>query len=167
MTYRDRRMAKAERLRAWAEKREQNASAVLAAGEPYRGTWAFATQPGHIPLRARVIAREERAFESLRKAREMAARADNIEAAAEHAIYADDPDAIERLEERIAQLEAERERIKAENAAFRKAHRTELAAMTPYQRDQAMPYRGYVLQNLTGNIARNRQRLDGLRRKSV
>jgi hypothetical protein len=70
------------------------------------------------------------------------------------------------LEGRIARLEVERARIKAENAAFRKAHRTELAAMTPYERDRAMPYQGYVLQKLTRTIARNRRRLDGLRSKT-
>jgi uncharacterized small protein (DUF1192 family) len=96
----------------------------------------------------------------------MAARADGIEAAADGAIYSDDPDAIEALEKRIAGLEAERDRIKARNAAYRKDHKAELAALTPYGRNQAMPYPAYVLTNLSGNIGRQRKRLAQLRARA-
>ncbi len=166
MTYRDRRLAKAERLREWADKRTASASAVFEAHEIYRGDTAFNTQPGHIPLRSRVIAQDQRAFESLQKAQSMSSRADNIEAAADHAIYSDDPDAIERLIERIADLEAERESIKAKNATYRKDHKAELAGMTPYQRNHAFPYPSYVLENLSLNLSRQRARLAQLKRKA-
>jgi DNA polymerase III delta prime subunit len=166
MTYRDRREAKADRLREWAEKREVSASAVLASHEIYRGDIAFNTQPGHIPLRARVIAQDDRAFESLAKAREMTQRADNIEAAAANAIYSDDPDAIERLTEKLTRLEAEREQVKSENAAFRKVHRAELKLLTAYGRDQAMPHRAYVGTNLSGVISNTRKRLEQLQRSA-
>ncbi|MHB8394623.1 MAG: DUF3560 domain-containing protein, partial [Candidatus Dormibacteria bacterium] len=119
-TYRERREAKADRLRRWAEKRETAAGAVLAAHEIYRGDVAFNTQPGRIPLRSRVIAQDARAFESLQKAASMTSRADGIESQLEGAIYSDDPDAIEQLRARIADLEAERDRIKAFNATCRK-----------------------------------------------
>ena len=166
MTYRERREAKAERLRGWAEKRTTQATAALATGDKYRGDHAFNTQPGHIPERARLIARQDRAFESLKKAQGMNSRAAEIERQAEHAIYSDDPDAIERLTEKIAGLEADRERRKARNAAFRTAHRAELKALpSAYERDQAMPHRAYELQNLGGNITRCRQRLIGLERE--
>ncbi len=165
MTYRDRRTAKAERLRGWAEKRESVAAAALNSYPTMRHDWAFITQPGHIPARARMMAADDRAYASLTKAREMAGRADAIEAQAAKAIYSDDPDAIEALRTRIAALEAEREQIKADNAAFRAAHKAELKAMSAYQRDHAMPHRGYVLTNLTGNITRNRQRLEMLERR--
>ena len=79
MTYRDRREARAERLRGWAGKREQSAAAVFKAGEPFTSDIAFNTQPGHIPFRARLIAREDRAYESLGKAASMRSRADGIE----------------------------------------------------------------------------------------
>ena len=71
------------------------------------------------------------------------------------------------MTERIAALETECEQVKTKNAEFRKGHKAELAAMTPYQRNQAMPYPAYVLQNLGGNITRNRQRLAGLERKAA
>jgi phage shock protein A len=159
MTYRDRREARADRLREWAGKREVRAEAVFKAGEPFRGDIAFNTQPGHIPFRAKLSAREDRAHESLAKAGSMRSRADGIEGQLANSIYDDDPDAIEQLRERIARLEAERDAAKAVNAAYRKEHKTELAAMGKWERDQAMPYPGYHFQNLSGNLSRQRARL--------
>ena len=97
MTYRDRREARAARLREWATIREQKAAAGLAAEDPIRSDWAFITQPGHIPERARMNARDEARQRSLAKAAELRQRADNIESAADRAIYSDDPDAREQL----------------------------------------------------------------------
>lgn len=167
MTYRERRERRAERLREWAETRERDANAVFRDHERYRGDHAFNFQPGHIPERERVIAREERAFASSAKAREMASRADEIERQAAGAIYDDDPDAVERLQAKLADLEARRESIKTANAEYRKAHRAELKEMTAYMRDNALPFRSYQLTNLTGTIARTRQRLERLQREKV
>jgi phage shock protein A len=165
MTYRERRLRKAERLNEWADKREDKAEATLKADEVYRQDHAFNTQPGHIPIRAKVIAREDRAYESLTKASSMRSRAASIEAQAEGAIYSDDPDAIERLEQRIAELEAQRVEIKAKNAAYKKEHKDELKALTAFGRDRAMPFPGYVLTNLSGNINRQKKRLAELQAK--
>jgi len=159
VTYRDRREARAERLQEWAGKREDRAAAVLAAGEQYHGDIAFNTQPGHIPERARLIAREDRAHESLAKAASMRSRADGIESQLAASIYDDDPDAVEALRARIARLEAEREAAKTANTAYRAAHKAELAQMSTYGRDQAMPYPGYWFQNMSGNLGRQRARL--------
>lgn len=178
MTYRERRERRADRLREWADKRVQRASATLAAddAQPFAHDIAFLTQPGHIPERARMIARSDRAHESLAKAQSMARRADSIDAAAAHAIYSDDPDAIERLRERIADLEAERARIVAYNKAVRAAgqstadalalldpkQRADLASTAkyaPYQLGRCGAFPAYALSNLGGNISRQRQRL--------
>lgn len=176
-TYRERREAKAARLRRWAETREERAAATLAADERFRGDYAFNTQPGHIPERARVIAREDRAYASLRKADGMRARADGIEAQAAAAIYSDDPDAIERLREKVARLEAERAAIVAFNKAVRKPGadvRALIEALSPemradymrsrygYCRDAAFP--AYATSNLSGNIKRLRDRIEALSR---
>lgn len=59
---------KADRLEEWAEKRERKASAVLTSHPQVRHDWAFITQPGHIPLRARMNAADGRAMESLQVA---------------------------------------------------------------------------------------------------
>lgn len=181
MTYRERREARAERLREWADKRQAAAAATFKAHEVYRGDHAFNTQPGHIPERARVNAREDRAFESLRKAESMDSRAGNIESQLDRSIYSDDPDAIERLAERVADLEAERERIKAYNASCRarkaagdtsllddrqRADLASTARVAPYMLGKYGAFPAYHLTNLGGNITRNRQRLEHLRRQA-
>mgnify|MGYP001591397920 CR=1 FL=1 len=177
MTTRSRRLAKAERLREWADKRQHDAAALLARDAHYRGDHAFNTQPGHIPERARLIAREDQAYRSLDKADSMASRAAGIEAQADRAIYSDDEDATERLQERISGLEAERERIKSYNASCRKGkpngdlldekQRGEIlsiARYTPYNcKGGAFP--AYHLSNLSGNIKRQRDRLVEVERR--
>lgn len=173
MTYRERRERRAERLRGWADKRQVDANATLdTIRRTYSGDHAFNFQPGHIPERARVIARQDRAFASLDKAASMDSRASNIEAQLDRSIYSDDPDAIERLRERIAELEAARERIKSYNASCRKgapdesllteAERAGLASVRKYSayslgKHGEMP--AYELSNLAGNISRQRERL--------
>ena len=183
MTYRDRREARAARLREWATIREQKAAAGLAAEDPIRSDWAFITQPGHIPERARMNARDEARQRSLAKAAEMRQRADNIESAADRAIYSDDPDAREQLERKIADLEAQRDAITRYNADCRYCAKTSghgnlgfLEYETPaghrslvrmvqdcaragqLRPGWALP--AYATSNLSGNIARLRKRLE-------
>jgi hypothetical protein len=137
---------------------------VFEAGKPFTSDIAFNTQPGHIPFRAKLIAREDRAFESQAKAASMRSRADGIEGQLANSIYSDDPDAIEQLRARIAKLEAERDTGKARNATYRKEHKAELKAMSAYERGQAMPFPSYYFQNLSGNLSRQRERLARLER---
>lgn len=167
MTYRERREARAERLRGWAAKREVKAEAGFERSSQMADAIPFG-QPillGHhsqgrdTRYRERIIATGQRALEDSRKAESMSSRADNIEGQLRGSIYSDDPDAIEALTVRIAKLEAEREACKAQNAAFRKAHAVELKAMTPYQRHHAVPFPSYHLENLSGNLSRQRARL--------
>lgn len=134
MTYRERQERKAARLREWAEKREAKQGALReAARADEEATGIPFGQPilvGHHSERRhrRAVERIDRAMgaavENARKAESMASRADNIEAAAEQAIYSDDVDAVERLREKIARLEEERETIKRYNASCRKAAKT-------------------------------------------
>lgn len=181
MTYRQRRLAKAERLRGWADKREDAATAALESVKPFTSDYAFNTQPGHIPERARIIAREDRAYASLRKAAAMDARADGIEAQAARSIYSDDPDAVERLRDKLAALEAERSRWVEYNKSARKAAKSggvgDVSILDDAQREdlyrviayhwQKLPGRAvpsYVTANLGGNISRLRQRIESLTR---
>lgn len=136
---------------------------------------AFATQPGHIPERARVIARTDRALESMDKAAEMASKAEGIEAAADSAIYSDDPNAVEAVKAKLVTLEARRERMRRVNALYRKgdaaglaalgldmdAIRAKLAAAGPYW-GQA-PHLPYELSNMGGQISRLRARVGDLK----
>lgn len=172
-TYRDRRVAKAERLRGWAEKREQVATATLGRDLSLKTDWAFVTQPGRIPERARIIARDERAYASLNKAGEMVARAAGIEHQLDQSIYSDDPDAAEALRARIAANEGKRAAWKAENAAYRKgdaayaAHMgisLEQAATARARMDAGYswcrrPHPAYETANLAGRIAADKKRL--------
>jgi hypothetical protein len=184
MTYRDRREARAERLEEWAVKRAAKAEASEASARQLADQIPFG-QPilvghhseGHARRDVdRIYNRTAKAYEHSTKADEMARKAANIRAAADRSIYSDDEDAIERLEARISELEAERDSIKAYNASCRKgtpdpsllsdkgrADLESIAKHAPYQlkKNGAMP--AYATSNLNGNITRNRQRLDKLK----
>lgn len=182
-TYRERRLAKAARLREWAEKREVKAetafdtadrlSSVIPMGQPILvGHYSESRDRRY---RERIVSAMDRGVEHSRKAAQMAARADGIEQAASRAIYSDDADAIDRLRERIAELEAERDRIKRYNASCRKGTPDEsvlderqladldsIRRVASFQLGKNGAFPSYALSNLSGNIKRNRDRLTAL-----
>jgi len=184
MTYRDRRLARAERLRDWAEKRAASGRAGFQRAHNLVKDIPFG-QPilvGHHSegRHRRTLERSDsamrRACADTDKAQGMASRADNIEHAADRAIYRDDPDAIPRLTEKLAGLEAQRDRMKAENAAYRKGDQV-YAAFCGITLEQAgaqrarieaeyswcrQPHPSYSLQNLGGTITKERKRLTEL-----
>ena len=103
------------------------------------------------------------ACENVDKAASMNSRAAGIELQAEHAIYSDDPDVLERLAEKLAGLEAQREAMTARNAEYRRTHRAKLKAQpSAYERGLMVPHASYELQNLGGTITRTRQRIAAL-----
>lgn len=183
-TYRERREAKAERLRGWAEKRAEKADAALEQARTMADGIPFG-QPilvGHHSegrdrnYRARITSTYDRSFEHQAKAESMAAKADSIEGALATSIYSDDPDAIEQLEARIAKLEAERTAIKAYNASCRKGspdaslltdkQRRDLASVmqhSAYSLGKGGQFPAYALANLSGNISQQRKRLAQLK----
>ncbi len=187
MTYRDRREARAERLREWAQKREAKAGAASQKAHDMASVIPFG-QPIHVGhhsegtdrrYRDRMRKTMDAAVENGRKAREFESRADGIADQLASSIYSDDPDAIEALKVRIAGLEAERDRIKAYNATCRKgaadqsllndrerADLLSLARNCPYQLGKGGAFPGYKLSNLNGNLKRNRDRLAALEAKS-
>jgi hypothetical protein len=185
MTYRDRREARAERLRDWAEKRDSKAESAYQAaratadmiplGQPI--LVGHYSQKSDTNRRNRMAANFDRSFEHAQKASDMRSRADNIESAAANAIYSDDPDAIERLQEKIAGLEAERARLKAFNASCRKtkgqgdrsllddAQRAGLESIErvcAYQLGKFGEMPTYASSNISGNLSRLRKRLEQL-----
>lgn len=187
MTYRERRERRAARLHEWADKREQRAEQAHDSAQAILGMIPMGqpilvghhSEGRHRRDLARAHSNIARQIEHSTKAAELRRRADTIEAAAERAIYSDDPDAVERLRERIAELEAERDRIKAYNASCRKGtpdptvlDRRQQALLqsvvdhAPYQlgRNNSLP--GYALTNLSGNINRQRKRLAYLEREA-
>lgn len=179
MTYRERREARAERLRGWADGREAKADQayqgarqimdMIPLGQPI--LVGHHSEGRHRRDLDRIDSRMRASVESSEKAKSMRSRADNIEAAAAGAIYDDDPDAIERLAEKLAGLEARREAVKAHNKEMRKPtacdHPADCDCRQRFGREcscKRHPLPSYVLQNLGGNITRTRQRLEGLRR---
>lgn len=173
-TYRERRLARAERLRGWAEAREAKQGALSeAARADEAATGIPFGQPilvGHHSERRhrRAIEKIDRAMgasvENARTADRHREKADTIEAQVAGAIYDDDPDALERLQEKLAGLEARREAMKAANAAFRKEHRELLKGKTAYERSCAVPHASYELSNLGGVISNTRKRIELLSR---
>lgn len=190
-TYRERREARAERLRGWADSREAKAQTAYERADSIASQIPFG-QPILVGHHSEGRARRDqdriwngmrRSVEHADKAASMRSKADNIDAAAARAIYSDDDNAAEALEARISKLEAERDRIKAFNAAVRKAKQVTSDALDLLDAKQRADYLGtaercayilgpcgtmpaYHLSNLGGNITRNRKRLEQLRRKA-
>ena len=171
MTRRERLEAKIEKRQEWAAGRQQKAAAAFAVGDPYRGDHAFNTQPGHIPERARVIRAEDRGIEHANMAAHHESKATGLEAQLDRSVFSDDADAIEKLEQRVAEHEAQRDRMKRVNALFKKSDgagllalgidieqlRAELAAKGAYWGDK--PHLPYELTNLGARIRDDRQRI--------
>ena len=184
MTYRERRERKAERLREWAGKREEKAEQsfgrasqvadVIPMGQPI--LVGHHSERRHRRDIQRIETGMRNGVEHARKAEDFKSRANGIDHQLEVSIYSDDADAIEKLEERIADLEAERDRIKRYNATARKGKPdfsiiTErekaslLSALRAFggDRENRPVFPGYHLSNLNGNINRNRKRLEQLK----
>lgn len=190
-TYRERREARAEKLREWSGKRADKSDAAYQEARRTADGIPFG-QPilvgHHSEARARRDAQRihdkmRASIEHADKADDMARRADTIDAQNRTSIYSDDADAIERLEEKLADLEATRDRIKRYNASCRKAAKaggmgdldildakqradiTGLIARDWYQVGPGGTFPSYALQNLGGNITRTRKRIEQLKRE--
>ncbi|MBS0592032.1 MAG: DUF3560 domain-containing protein [Proteobacteria bacterium] len=186
LTYRERRERRAERRRSWAEDRTRKAGAAAEAARAATAGIPFG-QPilaGHHSQRRHERALE-RADDKTRKAVEHSRMADHHEQAAstiesqlDASIYDDDPDAIDRLRERIEVREAKRERIKQFNRNRRKGSRdlaplneqeqkelADTARVAPYQLGPKGEAPRYWLSNLGANINRDRKRLARLEKR--
>lgn len=184
MTRRERLAAKLEKRERWANGHRERADVLLASTRKYDGDFAFNTQPGHIPERSRVIARQDRAFDHLCTAQHHDAKANGLADQLDRSVFSDDGDAIEQLEARIAEREAERDRIKAYNATCRAAVKAgrkmgDTSLLDEWQRadlkscavagqlraEKGCPFPGYVLSNLGGRIAADRERIQEICRR--
>jgi hypothetical protein len=167
MTRRERLEKKLEKRLDWAESRDKQADAAhervhqIADGIPFG-------QPilvGHHSER-RARRDQERmhsgmsaAVENSRMADHHRQAADGIERALATSVFSDDEDAVERLTEIVAELEAKRDRWKAENAVYRKEHKDELKAMGVYERSQSVPHASYSISNLGATIRQKKDRI--------
>lgn len=180
MTRRERLENKLEKRREWAAKRSAKASAKIAQaiemtscipmGQPI--LIGHHSEKGHRALLTRSDAAMRSGVESHDMAKHHESKAEGLEAQLDSSIYSDDPDALEQLAKRIAELEAERANMKAANVYWRK-HRSmkgfpgltdeqaaKLDADIPTRYSWArQPFAPYSLQNLGGNIARLKKRI--------
>lgn len=173
---RDRLERKVEKRQEWAAGRQAKVEAAYKANEKYHGDVAFNTQPGHIPERARAIRRTERAFEDMKMAEHHTSKAAGLQDQLDHAVYSDDANAVQALEARIAQHEAERTKMTLVNKLYKKgdveglkelgvdyeATKKRLAEAGPYW--GSAPHLPYEMQNLGGRIRADKQRLEVIKR---
>ena len=167
----------------WAEGREQKADGLLKQNEPYKNDTAFNTQPGHIPERARVIRRTEKAFEHLDMAEYHKSKAEGLENQLNKSIFSDDDNAVEALQGRIDDNEAQAARIKAYNKSCRDAVKNkeqhgdlsllseeqknkliQIVKVCPFQIGPGGKFPGYALQNLRGRITTDRKRIENIKK---
>jgi len=185
-TYRERREARAERLRDWSAKNQAKAEAASDRAHAISDMIPFGqpilvghhSEGRHRRDVARIDSGHRTAYEKSQLARSQESRAAGIDRQLAGSIYRDDPDAPERLQERLERLEAERDRIKAYNVTARKAAKTggltgDLSLLddrqkadllnvikhTPYMVKPGAPFPAYHLSNLSGRIKATRDRI--------
>lgn len=197
-TKRERLEARLEKRRLWMESRQHKAEV-----QSHRADAAIdGIPPGQPILVGHHSERRHRAalerhdsamrarFENLDMAKHHGAKADGIERQLETSIFSDDPDAIEAIEARIKNMEAQREQIKRTNAAWRKAgkprpdnadgwrkvadllgcsdndlHKVRADMARDFIEREPIP--AYVGQNLSGNIGRLRKRVEAIKRQQA
>jgi hypothetical protein len=152
ITRRERLKAKLDRREEWALKRHNKASKLRAVDEHLRGDLAFATQPGRISARARMIARTDKAREHSAMASHHASKAEGLSKHLDRTIFTDDDDAVEKLLAKIATLEAKRDEMKHRNKEWRKA-------------GKGKAHEGWELSNLGARIRSNRERVTEVKRR--
>ncbi|TFC63736.1 DUF3560 domain-containing protein [Cryobacterium sp. TMT2-15-1] len=182
--YRTRRLARAGRLREWADKRAQKAEAsykasnALTEGMPLGQPILIGhhSEGAHRRRIARVDSHMSSVVENSNKAEEMRQKADNIEAADARAIFSDDEDAIARLDERISEATAKRVVMTAFNKTARKGtpdYDLLTDELTNSYVDyyvyssikKGEPFPSFAMSNLGANTRRLQKRLDGLKRE--
>jgi hypothetical protein len=170
----DRQAARAQRLTAEADSLFRSARQAIEhipPGQPI--LVGHHSEKHHRRDLARHDTRMRKAVETHKRAEEAARRA----AIESTAISSDDPDAADKIRERIAELEAKQQRMIAANKLVRKEDRVGLAAMgfTPTVIDGLLSpdfagrygFPGYMLTNNNGNIRRLRERLVELERRTT
>lgn len=183
-TRRERLERKLEKRGEWAGKARQRSSAAFAAAHERASVIPFG-QPiliGHHSerrdrrYRERIRAGFDKAAAESQLVKHHEQKAAGLESALERSIFDDDPDAIERLEAKAAELEASRETMKAANKAWKRGGHAaviellgaEVAAKAhwraSYTADER-PYPSYALTNTGAEIRRCKQRIEAIRKR--
>lgn len=193
MTRRERIEARIERRREWAESREKDAANRFGAARKIADNIPFG-QPilvGHHSERharrdaERIHNNMAKGCESADMARHHESKAANLEYALERSIFSDDDNAIEALEAKIADLEAERARIVALNKLIRKEFKADLPdgwmdriCATPAEKQAILNnvaygwrkepmFPSYVTQNISGRIQQAKKRIENIKAQNA
>ena len=185
MTRRERMATRLARREEWAAGRDRKAAAAeqrvhrladhIPLGQPivvghHSEGWARRDQ-------ARIQAAGEQAYESRAMAEQHRSKAAGIERQLDRSIFSDDPDAPERLAERIVHLEATRETMKRTNAAYKaggieavraqcgEVQAVECARTLARCHWQTTPFPPYALTNVGANIRRLKGRIEEIARQ--
>lgn len=179
--YEERRAAKVERFQGFADNAQRRANAAsrsaraategIPLGQPI--LVGHHSERGHRAALRKQNRRYERARDEQDRADHWNHRAAIVEQ--DRSIHGEDPAAAERLRAKIAELEAERDRIKAYNASCRRGARDlsllddrqrenieSVALHQPYQMGKGGGFPSYALSNLNGNLRRYKKRRDAL-----
>lgn len=171
-----RRIARVERLKAAAERARKEAQARYDTADKMASVIPFG-QPilvGHYSEQ-RDRNYRERIHTNMRKGSELRAKANDLDQRAEaaarnRAIFSDDPNAAEKIDAKIARLQARQELMKAANKCVRKEDREGLAELgfneiqivKLFETDFCgrLGFPDYALTNNGANIRRLKQRLE-------
>lgn len=189
MTRRERLERKLEKQEEWAESRRAKATQAFERSRQATEGIPFG-QPilvgHHSEGRHRNALKKSdnamrRAVESMDMAKHHDSKADGIGRQLDSSIFSDDPNAIEALTAKVAELEAKREKIKATNKIIRRKPKneptpekiaelaalvgSEVAARKLFEPDFCgrIGIPSYVLQNLGGNINTARKRIESIK----
>src|SRR3990167_6921193 len=137
MTTRERKEARLERRLDWAESRDAKSAAAFGRARTIADGIPLG-QPilvGHHSERharadqARIEGGMARGVESMNMAKLHRSKAAGIQDQLDRSIYSDDEDAVGKIRERIAGLEAKRDRMKLVNALYKRGDAAGLAAI--------------------------------------
>lgn len=176
-TRRERLEAKLQKRQDWADSASKRATARFDAAREIADGIPFGqpilrghhSEKGHRRDLARIESNMGKGVMEYDKAQDHASKADGLAAQLDRNIYSDDPDAVEALEARIADLERQRDEQKAMNAAVRKGTAppvllesfAKLKAQAPWLRQP------FDVSHLTANIARLRERITAIQRQQA
>ena len=195
MTRRERLERKLERRREWAEKAEQRSIAECSTASRITEHIPFGqpilvghhSESAHRRLIERSAAHMDHACEEYDKAQHHESKAAGLERQLENTIFSDDPDAIERLQEKLAGLEQLQEQMKGINKIIRTCKKlpdeetiARIKAAYPTLSDDTareivippenLSYLGrgipsYHISNNNANIRRIKQRIEEIKRR--
>lgn len=178
MTRRERKERKLQRRLDWAESRDKKADQEYEAGKKMADAIPLG-QPilvGHHSEKRhrnhikKIQGHSSKAVEYSDMADHHREKADNLRRQLDTTIFSDDPDAVERLQEKIEKLERQRNRMKEINKALKAGKEIQLSSAEKKMLDANKKCWGdykfmpYEFTNLGGRIRQAKKRLEKLKK---